>query len=99
LAAACRAGPAEVKEKFGIGGKQGEGLAALTEEDLLDLAVLALETTTHLELNIAAADADPVWRWARSCCSSTTTSSLPSGTDRRASSSKSAGHSNANPKS
>ncbi len=62
LADACREGPAPIKDRFTVSGKQGESLASLGEQQLMELEVLGLPTTTGLELNVAGVDDQPAWR-------------------------------------
>ena len=62
LADACRAGPAELTDKFGIPAPQASRLAEAGEETFMAIEELDLPSTTELELNVAPAGKPEAWQ-------------------------------------
>lgn len=58
----CRDGADALQSEYGFTKMQAESLAAADERVFLELEELDLVTTASIELNVAASEADPVWR-------------------------------------
>jgi predicted ATPase len=62
LAKACRGGPAELAERYGLVGAAAERMCGAPEDVLLKLEELELPHTTSIELNVAGEGQAPAWR-------------------------------------